>query len=62
MYNNPDLIINKSDFQVLESSVICPICLGVIISPYQCTECENSFCQICIYIYKGQTIGEPMSF
>jgi len=44
MYNNPDLIINKSDFQVLESSVICPICLGVIISPYQCTECENSFC------------------
>ena len=63
MTNNPDLIINKSDFQVLENSAICPICLGVIISPYQCTECENSFCQICIQTYiKGKPLENQCPF
>ena len=48
MFVDPDSVINKDEFKIIENNAICPICQGIIISPIQCTECQNCFCSKCL--------------
>ena len=48
MFVDPESVINKDEFKIIESNAICPICNGIIISPVQCTECQNCFCLTCL--------------
>lgn len=52
MYIDPDLVINKENFKLIEYNVVCSICNGIVVSPVQCLECENCFCQSCIEEWK----------
>ena len=52
MYIDPELVINKEHFKLIEYNVICSICSGVVVSPMQCLECENCFCESCIGEWK----------
>ena len=51
MYIDPDSIINKNDFKLLQNSAICVICDGIILHPVQCIKCENNFCKSCIDLW-----------
>ena len=55
MFVNPDLVINKDHFKVIENCSICQICQGILISPIQCSVCQNSFCSSCIQKWKNET-------
>ena len=48
MFVDPESVTNKNEFKIIESNAICPICHGIIVSPIQCTECQNCFCSDCI--------------
>ena len=48
MYVDPDSVVDKESFKLIKSNVICSICTGIIVSPIQCTNCENTFCETCI--------------
>ena len=61
MYIDPDLVINKENFKLIEFNVICSICNGIVVSPVQCLECENCFCQICIESWKKKS-GDSCPF
>ena len=52
MYVDPDLVINKENFKLIELNVICSICNGIVVAPVQCIECENCFCKSCIESWK----------
>ena len=54
MYIDPELVINKEHFKLIEYNVICSICSGVVVSPIQCLECENCFCESCIGDWRSQ--------
>ena len=55
MYIDPDLVINKDNFKLIELNVICSICNGIVVSPVQCLECENCFCELCIEKWKEKS-------
>ena len=61
MYIDPDLVINKDNFKLIEFNVICSICNGIVVSPVQCLECENCFCKICIESWKKKS-GDSCPF
>ena len=54
MYIDLELVINKEHFKLIEYNVICSICSGVVVSPIQCLECENCFCESCILDWKSR--------
>ena len=63
MYIDPDSVINKDDFKVLQNSAICIICEGIILYPVQCIKCENNFCKSCIDSWiKKKNKRSTMSF
>ena len=47
-----DLIENLNEIKIFESEIYCPICQCILINPYKCTKCENSFCFTCITKWK----------
>ena len=52
MYIDPDLVLNKENYKIIEANAVCSICSGIIISPVQCLDCENCFCEFCIEDWK----------
>ena len=52
MYLDPESIINKEEFKLIEDNSICSICNGIIYSPIQCIQCENCFCSSCLEDWK----------
>lgn len=52
MYIDPDLVLNKENYKIIEANAVCSICSGIIISPVQCLDCENCFCELCIEDWK----------
>lgn len=47
-----DDIINKEYYQTLLKendgiNLVCSICLGILLEPYNCTGCQNSLCKKC---------------
>lgn len=43
-----EAVLNKEFFETIKEMVVCVICTGVIIDPKQCSNCENTFCKMCI--------------
>jgi len=52
MYIDPNLVVDKESFKLIEVNAICAICKGVIISPVQCMNCKKLFCEKCISTWK----------
>ncbi len=54
---NEEEIINKEYYSEIKSedtfNITCPICFGIIIEPYFCFKCQNSFCKECIMKWKN---------
>jgi hypothetical protein len=52
-YNNLDLIVNSEYFLQFENFLTCPICLGLIIDPQECSHCLSNYCNTCINRWDG---------
>ena len=52
MYIDPESVLNREAFMLIEQNVICPICSGILVSPIQCLNCENCFCELCLEEWK----------
>ena len=49
-----NLVKNKDVLSLIESSVICEICKGILNNPLKCSVCESSFCKNCIENWKKE--------
>lgn len=52
-YNNLELIVNSEYFLNFENFLTCPICLGLIIDPQECSHCLSNYCNSCINKWDG---------
>lgn len=57
---NEDLITNKDVYETIREEINCKICLGILINPKQCSNCETSFCGICIKGWEEKKKTCPM--
>ena len=48
IFLDPENVSNKSYYNEIGEMLNCCICTGILINPYQCEKCENSFCKHCI--------------
>ena len=48
---DPNLINNKSDFELIKNQSICSLCNYIIWEPFQCSVCQSAFCYNCINEY-----------
>ena len=46
-YINEETIVKNEIYECFKDSIICPICLEIMIEPVICLECQNSFCKKC---------------
>lgn len=47
LWLNPNNVTNKADFAFIEEMTTCPICLGILVDPVECSSCGNCFCNRC---------------
>jgi len=47
-YMNEENIIKNEAYKSLGKSIICPICIDIIIDPMKCEKCNNIFCKQCL--------------
>ena len=47
-YINDDLVIKNEMYKVFKDSIICPICLKILINPLMCMKCQKVYCKKCI--------------
>ena len=40
-----DLVINQDQ---VRKELICPICIGILRNPKECSKCETAFCELCL--------------
>lgn len=49
---DPSLVKNIDFFTSIEDLITCLFCQGIVISPKQCSNCESSFCEKCIFSWE----------
>ena len=49
---NDDLVIKNELYNEFKDSIICPICLKILINPFMCMNCQNVYCKNCIDKWK----------
>ena len=47
-YINEETIIEDEFYKKFKESVICPLCLNILINPLMCIKCQNVYCKKCI--------------
>ena len=47
-YMNEENIIKDETYRSLGKSLICPICIDIIIEPMKCEKCNNIYCKTCL--------------
>lgn len=47
-YINDYTLIEDGYYKVFKDSVECPLCLGILINPVMCMNCQNSYCKKCV--------------
>ena len=58
-YINQNFVIKNEIYSSLESSIICIICLDIIIEPVMCVNCKNVYCKHCIDEWSKNNINCP---
>ena len=58
-YINENTIVKNEIYESFKDSIICPICLCIIIEPVMCLECQNNFCKKCIEDWKKKDESCP---
>ena len=48
---DPNLINNKSEFELIKKQSICDLCNYILWEPKQCSVCESAFCEECLDEY-----------
>ena len=44
---NEDSVVEDEFYKVFKDSIICPLCLDVLIEPVMCMRCQNVYCKNC---------------
>jgi len=52
-----ELVVNQ---EKIRKELICPICLGILKNPKECSWCETAFCQTCLNWYLEGSTSCPM--
>ena len=47
-YINDSTVVKDSFYESIKDSIICPICLDLMIKPFMCLNCLNNYCRRCI--------------
>ena len=47
-YINEETLIENDYYNTFKDSVICPLCLCILIEPVMCMKCQNVFCKKCV--------------
>ena len=47
-YINDNTVVKDSFYESIKDSIICPICLDLMIKPFMCMNCLNNYCRRCI--------------
>ena len=47
-YINDSTVVKDSFYESIKDSIICPICLDLMIKPFMCMNCLNNYCRRCI--------------
>ena len=50
-YINNNTIIQNEISNAFKDSIICPLCLNILIDPVMCMNCQKNFCKRCIDSY-----------
>ena len=45
---NENTVINDKNYEKIKDSILCPICLNIIIDPKRCMICKKAFCAKCL--------------
>ena len=59
MYLDSSLLVNPKKYEGIINDITCPICQGIINSPFFCNKCQNNFCYKCINKWKGDNLKCP---
>lgn len=47
-YINDYTFIEDDYYKIFKDSVECPLCLGILINPVMCMNCQNVYCKKCV--------------
>ena len=47
-YINDNTLIQNDYYNTFKDSVICPLCLCILIDPIMCMKCQNVYCKKCV--------------
>ena len=47
-YINEEKVVKNELYIDLRDSIVCSICSDILINPFMCCQCHNSFCKICL--------------
>ena len=47
-YINDDTLIENDYYNAFKDSVMCPLCLCILIEPIMCMKCQNVYCKKCV--------------
>ena len=47
-YINLDTVVEDEIFHLFQESLICPLCLNILIAPIICMKCQKVYCRKCI--------------
>ena len=59
-YVDESMVVNQTYFEEIKADITCLICSGLVIDPIKCSNCENSFCKLCIEQWKKVNVSCPL--
>lgn len=59
-FNSTDLIKNQEFFNTFENILTCTFCIGFLINPRECHECQNSYCSECLKSWEPNKGSNPL--
>lgn len=62
-YANSNTLIENDIYDINKGELECPVCLGLVINPYHCKNCQSPLCGVCSsQIHKCPICGEMDSY
>ena len=44
---NEESVVQDEFYKIFKDSIICPLCLDILIDPVMCMKCQNVYCKSC---------------